>query len=98
MKCLGALDSFIVKLFFIESSLLGFIASVLGFLLGWLLISVINLFTQGTVAFSGQFWKSSLMLMLLSVFIGTLLTFLATIFPAIRAAKMPPSAALRVEI
>lgn len=98
MKCLGALDSFIVKLFFIESTLLGFIASLLGFLLGWMLISLINLFTQGVIAFGGNFWLASLKLMLLSVSIGTLLTFLATIFPAIRAAKMPPSAALRVEI
>jgi len=98
MKCLGALDSLIVKLFFIESCLLGFFASVVGFLIGWVLISFIHVFTDGLQAFGMHFWFSSLRLFCYSVLIGTFLTFLATIFPAIRAAQMPPAAALRVEI
>lgn len=98
MKCLGALDSLIVKLFFIESCLLGFLASVIGFLIGWILISFVHLFTDGLQAFGMHFWLSSLRMFCYAVLIGTSLTFLATIFPAIRAAQMPPAAALRVEI
>lgn len=98
MKCLGALDSFIVKLFFIESCLLGLIASVLGFVAGWLVISLVHLIGDGTVVFGGQFWRSSGVLGVEAAAIGTFLTFIATIFPAIRAAQMPPAAALRVEI
>ena len=98
MKCLGALDSLVVKLFFIESCLLGFIASVIGFLIGWLFISIVNLFTSGLEVFGVPYWKASLLLAFTSAGVGTLLTLLATIAPAIRAAQMPPAAALRVEV
>jgi putative ABC transport system permease protein len=98
MKCLGALDSFVVKLFFIESCVLGFLASLLGGITGWLVISLINIFTIGLQAFNGEYGAGSLSLILVCTFLGTLLTFFATIAPAIRAAKMPPAAALRVEI
>jgi ABC-type lipoprotein release transport system permease subunit len=98
MKCLGALDSFIVKLFFIESCLVGFISSFIGFFVGWFVISLVHIFTDGIVAFGAQFWFGSLQLFGWSVFIGTFLTFIATIPPAVRAAQMPPAAALRVEI
>ena len=37
-------------------------------------------------------------LLLIAVGIGTILTFVATIAPAFKAAQMPPAAALRVEI
>src|SRR5579864_6957994 len=46
MKCLGALDRFIVTLFFIEAALMGVIASFVGWLLGWLVIAIIHLFSD----------------------------------------------------
>jgi len=98
MKCLGALDSLVVKLFFIEACFLGFVASALGFVLGWAVISVIRVFTDGTEVFGGPYWVATLNLLGVSVAIGTVLTFVATILPAMRAAEMPPAAALRVEI
>ncbi len=98
MKCLGALDSFIVKLFFIESCLLGLIASVLGSLIGWFFVTIIHLLGGEISHMTAIFWLGSLKLIGLSTVLGTFLTFLATIFPAIRAAQMPPAAALRVEI
>ncbi len=98
MKCLGALDSLVVKMFFIESCLLGFLASVIGFVIGWLFISLVNLATNGLEVFGAAFWTSSLMLAVTSAGVGTILTLLATIAPAMRAAQMPPAAALRVEI
>jgi putative ABC transport system permease protein len=98
MKCLGALDLLIVKLFFIESGLLGLFASIMGCILGWLVISFFHLISDGLPAFGMVFWRASLNLFWMSAVIGTVLTLLATIFPAIRAAKMPPVAALRVEI
>lgn len=98
MKCLGALDSLIVKLFFIEACFLGLIASVMGFLVGWAVISLVRLVTDGVEVFGGAFWLASLQLLILSVSLGTVLTFVATILPAIKAAEMPPAAALRVEI
>ncbi|NLI01629.1 MAG: FtsX-like permease family protein [Chthonomonadales bacterium] len=98
MKCLGALDGLVVKLFFIEASFLGFFSSVIGFVLGWLVISLIRLATDGVEVFGLAFWIASVKLLGLSVLVGTVLTFIATILPAMRAAQMPPAAALRVEI
>lgn len=98
MKCLGALDSFIVKLFFIEASLMGVVASVTGWFAGWLITVTIRLFTDGVRAFGPNFLTGSLVQMLIAVGIGTLITLVAAIPPASRVAKMPPAAALRSEI
>ena len=100
MKCLGALDRFIVTLFFIEAALLGLISSALGWLGGWLLTSVIHLFTETDRmhAFGASFWTGSLIQFLTATVIGTVITLFAAIPPAVRAAQMPPVAALRSEI
>ncbi|MCS7066157.1 MAG: FtsX-like permease family protein [Fimbriimonadales bacterium] len=98
MKCLGALDSFIVKLFFIEAGLMGVVASLVGFVVGWGLVSLINLFRLGAAMFGAVSPLAWLVLLGQAVGIGVVLTVIATILPAYRAAKMPPAAALRVEV
>lgn len=98
MKCLGALDSFVVRLFFIEAVLMGVIASFLGWLSGWLIIALLHLFGDGLRTFSGAFWRGTLFEMVVSVSIGAVITLLAAVPPAFRAAQMPPAAALRSEI
>ena len=98
MKCLGALDSFIVKLFFIEAVLMGFIASALGWLLGWLITSVVHLITSGTKDFGAAFWTGSISQAVLSIAIGAGITLFAGIPPAMRVAAMPAAAALRSEV
>jgi putative ABC transport system permease protein len=98
MKCLGALDGFIVKLFLIEAGLLGITASVIGWVIGYVAIVLIGFIREGAklwpklpLAEVGQSFVWCLV-------IGAVLTVLATIFPAIRASHLPPAAALRVEI
>lgn len=98
MKCLGALDSFVVKLFFIEAGLMGSVASLAGWFIGWLLTAVIHLITDGPRVFDGTFWLQSLIQMFVSVAIGAAITLFASIPPAYNAAKMPPVAALRSEV
>ncbi|MFN4032388.1 MAG: ABC transporter permease [Fimbriimonadales bacterium] len=98
MKCLGALDSFVVKLFFLESGMLGIVASAIGFLLGWGLVFLINLFRMGSGVFSAATLAELLSLLGQAMAVGVVVTVVATILPAIRAAKMPPAAALRVEV
>lgn len=98
MKCLGALDSFIVKLFFIESCMLGFISSVAGFLAGWFLLSIAHLLGDGARVLGAEYWNDSVRLAAFSILLGTALTFVATIPPAYRAARMPAALALRAEI
>jgi len=98
MKCLGALDSFVVKLFFIEAMLMGFLASFSGWFIGWLIIVIVHLFSDGLKAFGGAFWMGTLWQGLQSVLTGAAITLLAAIPPARSAAQMPPAAALRSEI
>jgi ABC-type antimicrobial peptide transport system permease subunit len=98
MKCLGAMDGFIVKLFLLEAGFLGMVASVLGWTIGYGATMLIGLMHEGAKLWPklppGEVGTS----LLLSLLAGAILTVLATIFPAIRASKLPPAAALRVEI
>ena len=98
MKCLGALNRFVVTLFFIEAGLMGAIASLTGWLAGWAIISLTHLATGGAADFTAAFWLGSLQEVVLSVVIGLVITLVAAIPPANRAAQMPPAVALRTEI
>ncbi len=98
MKCLGALDSFVVTLFIIEAAFLGIISSLAGWFLGWLITSTVHIFSDGPSAFGGRFWVGTMFQLGVSVTIGLMITLLAAIPPAYRAAKMPPVAALRTEV
>jgi predicted lysophospholipase L1 biosynthesis ABC-type transport system permease subunit len=88
IKCLGASDSFIVKVFFLEAVVLGAIGSFLGAFLGSLLVGLFEGFRLGPV----------LQVVALGTGIGLTMTVLAAIAPAVQAAKMPAAAALRVEV
>ena len=98
MKCLGALNRFIITLFFIEAGLMGLLASLTGWFAGWLIICLTHLATGGAADFTASFWKGSVFELLLSMFIGLTITLCAAIPPANRAASMPAAVALRTEI
>ena len=98
MKCLGALDSFIVKLFLIEACLLGVTASLIGYVIGFGFAMAAGAIQNGFKQWSLVPPGAVLLAFLACVLVGALLTVLATIVPAIRASKLPPAAALRVEV
>ena len=97
LKCLGALDSFIVKTYFIESSLQGVMGTLIGLTIGLtvaLAIALVNYGRYVTAEFPGGAVALSLFL---SFLVGTLLSVLASIAPAYWAAKKEPVDAMRVE-
>lgn len=98
MKCLGALDSFVVRLFIIEASLMGIFASVTGWFAGWVIIALVHLVSDGVGALGAPFWFGSGEHLIQSTIIGTVITLVAAVAPAMRAAQMPPAAALRSDI
>lgn len=98
MKCLGALDGFIVKLFLLEAGFLGVIASFIGFLIGFSGSVLLQLFQLGPKLWERMPLDEVVKSFGFAMVAGTVLTVLATIFPAIRAAQLPPAAALRSEI
>jgi predicted lysophospholipase L1 biosynthesis ABC-type transport system permease subunit len=93
IKCLGALDNFIVKMFLIESGLLGLVGSAIGALVG----AIFMLFT-GLGALGKLNWMQLLISYGICLILGTVLSIVAAVPPAIRAAKMPPADAMRSEI
>lgn len=98
MKCLGALDRFVVELFLLESGLLGLIASFVGSIVGFGSIALLALASHGWVVVGAIRFLDILRVMGTAMLIGMVLTIVATIPPAIKAAKMPPAMALRTEI
>jgi len=93
IKCLGALDNFIVKMFLIESGLLGLVGSAIGALVG-----AVFMLATGLGALGKLNWMQLLVSYGICLVLGTVLSIVAAVPPAIRAAKMPPADAMRSEI
>jgi predicted lysophospholipase L1 biosynthesis ABC-type transport system permease subunit len=96
MKCLGALDGFIVKLFLIESVFQGVAGTLIGIALGLLLA-----LSETSWKFGVYVWKSFPAGMiaidvLICLLIGVGLTVIAAVYPAWQAARMQPVEAMRV--
>jgi putative ABC transport system permease protein len=97
MKCLGAMDSFIVRAFLIESSTVGMAGSVLGVIMGLIIVVV-----QSSSRFGNAFWQSVpvgglLLAVLFSLICGIFLTIFGALLPAFKAARMHPIDAMRLE-
>lgn len=98
MKCLGALDSFVVKLFLLESGFLGIISSFCGWVVAFLIVFLMGWSSHGWAVVSSIGVLPVLKTLGLAMGIGAFLTIVATIPPAIRAAQMPPAMAMRTEV
>lgn len=98
MKCMGALDGFIIKLFILESSFMGTAGTIIGVIVGFLLTVLLNLTSFGSVMFDYLPWALVIERGLLAVVIGSVLSLLGGIMPAYRAAKMEPIDAMRLEV
>lgn len=99
MKCLGALDGFVVTLFFIEALFMGIVASFVGWLLGFLGSMIVRWAEYGWAgAWDGLGGGHVPLLALIATGVGAVLTLIATIAPAMRAAAMPAVSALRTEV
>ncbi len=98
MKVLGCSLGNIRMMFLTEAAFIGFIGGVIGLIISYILSFVCNLFLPALVGYEGQnisvipFW-----LVLVAIAFSTLIGMLAGFFPAQRATKLSPLAAIRNE-
>ena len=97
MKCLGALDRFILRLFLLEAGMQGLLGSGVGALAGGIVALLNALILFGTVAVTHVDWKSITASMVIAMAVGCLLSLLGVLYPAILAARMQPVEAMRIE-
>lgn len=108
LRTLGASPATITKIFMVQGTVIGVIGTVAGAILGIILATGISGFidwvntTLGLHLFDAYFinylpsylrWQDVVIIVSLSL----ILSFLATIYPALRAAKIQPAEALRYE-
>lgn len=97
MKCLGAQDNLVVKLFLLESAFQGVIGALIGMVLG-ILVAILGAVLQfkeyGTLHFP---WADGWKVLLSSVIGGIVLTLVGAAGPALKASRMRPVDALRVD-
>ncbi|MDE2725753.1 MAG: FtsX-like permease family protein [Gemmatimonadetes bacterium] len=98
MKCMGALDGFIIKLFILESTFMGTAGTVIGVIIGFLLTALLNMSSFGTVIFDHLPLAQILEDGVKAIVIGSVLSLVGGILPAYRAAKMEPVDAMSLEV
>ena len=110
LRTMGATKGMIMRIFFMDGAFIGVVGTALGLVLGLLFCHNIEAIRQGLQVLMGRdlfsaeiYFLSKLpakvdnMEVLTVVVISLLLSFLATLYPAYRAAKMDPVEALRYE-
>jgi putative ABC transport system permease protein len=97
MKCLGALDRFILRLFLLEAGMQGLVGASLGALLGALFSLTSGVIQYGIPAVSSVSWGELMGSMGMATGVGCLLSLAGVLYPAMMAARMQPVEAMRVE-
>jgi putative ABC transport system permease protein len=101
MKAIGASDGDIKKLFFAEAGAMGILGGIVGVALGWAIGQVINLGTNVYLKRQSfppeHFWSVPWWLIAFAMVFSFLVSLVAGLYPAGRAAQLDPVQALRYE-
>jgi len=97
MKCLGALDGFIMIMFVLESCFLGVVGGLIGAVLGSLIGLGRMLAAFGTTFMASVPVVDLLAAMIVAVGLGVVLAAVAAVYPSFKAARLAPMEAMRVE-
>ena len=97
LKCLGALDRFIVRLFVIEATMQGLAGGVVGAMMGAFAAFSSSIVRFGLSSAAYMPWADLGATVFYAVCTGTGLSLLGVLYPAIIASRMQPVEAMRVE-
>jgi ABC-type antimicrobial peptide transport system permease subunit len=102
LKALGSTNGEILRMFMIEAGLIGLLGGIVGVILGWglgiILNAVIrNYFKSQQVPIDAPFFVVTPELVLAALVFATFVGVVAGLYPAFRAARLNPLAALRHE-
>lgn len=97
MKCLGALDRFIVRIFVIEAAMQGFAGAVSGAILGGIVALLAAWIRFGTDSMTHIPWQTIGGSLTIAMLTGITLSLIGVLYPAVIAARMQPVEAMRAE-
>ncbi|MDD4097344.1 MAG: FtsX-like permease family protein [Lentisphaeria bacterium] len=97
LKCLGALDGFIMVMFVLESCFMGIVGGAIGAVLGGVIGLGRMLAAFGVNFFSAVPVGDIMLGMVIAIVLGTLLAAVAAVLPSFKAARLAPMEAMRVE-
>ena len=97
MKCLGALNRFILRLFLLEAGMQGLAGAGVGALSGALFALINSLLHFGKAGVTSLLWADVGISVLMAISVGCLLSLLGVLYPAFVAARMQPVEAMRIE-
>jgi len=97
MKCLGALDSFVLRLFLLEAGMQGLAGSFVGALLGAITGVLVGMMRFGVPALTYLRFEDVAASMGWSILVGFILSLVGVSYPALVASRMPPVVAMRAE-
>jgi len=97
MKCLGALDSFVLRLFLLEAGMQGLAGSLVGALMGGITGVLVGMMRFGVPALTYLRFEDVAASMGWSVLVGFILSLVGVSYPALVASRMPPVVAMRAE-
>lgn len=97
MKCLGAMDGFIVRLFMVEACIQGAVGTFSGLVIGLAIGGAGAVATYGTKALTHLALGDLCVSALFTLILGVALSVVFAIYPAHVAASMQPVEAMRVE-
>lgn len=99
MKAIGGSEKEIKGIFFIEAAIIGFLGGIFGLLLGWIVTRIANFTANVLMARQGvphvDLFYIPVWLILGAIAFSVLVSLLAGLYPATRAARVDPVEALR---
>ena len=97
IKCLGALDGFIMLMFVLEAIVFGLIGGLVGAFLGILIGWGRMLALYGSQALTAGGYADLAGATVLAVATGIILAIVSAAYPSFKAARLPPMEAMRIE-